>query len=225
QWKEESLEGLQKVCHRINLDGTDSKHIFETISERGNLADEINKIVNEKEIDLVVMGNSGRSEIDAILMGSSALDTIDRVKKCPVMTVPKDVDFEPLKEIAFVTDYQRPFAAELLRPLFFMANRYKSKIRIMHINEEEVLDKYQTKNRSTLTKFLLPFEHTFHWMPLFKSKATAINLFLEEHEVDLLVMVNNEHSFFERMTREPIIKRVVFNNTIPFLVLPHNTSN
>lgn len=221
QWKDESLEGLQGAGHRITLDETDPTYIFETISKRGHLPDEISKTVDEKEIDLIVMGNRGRSEIDAIFMGSNALDTIDKIKQCPVLTFPKEIDFEPPKNIAFVTDYRRSYDAGLLQPLLFIAERHKSKIRVMHINEEEVLDKYQMMNRSILMEYLLPFKHTFHWMPLFKSKATVIDLFLEELEIDLLAMVNYEHSFLERMTREPVIKRMGFNNTIPFLVIPY----
>lgn len=91
----------------------------------------------------------------------------------------------------------------------------------MHINEEENLNKYQTINRNILAQYLSPLAHTFHWMPLFKSKATVIDLFLKELEIDLLAMVNYEHSFLERMTREPIIKRVAFDNTVPFLVIPY----
>lgn len=221
QWKDESLEGLQRTCNRIKLDETDPTHIFNIISKKGNLPEEISKIVNQKEIDLVAMGNSGRSEIDAIFMGSNALDTIDKIKECPVLTVPKKIDFKPPKDIAFVTDYRRPYDAGLLEPLRFMARRYRPRIHVMHINEEEVLDKYQTMNRSILMDYLLSFDHNFHWMPLFKSKANSINVFLEELEIDFLVMVNYKHSFLERMTREPVIKRVGFNNTIPFMVIPY----
>lgn len=221
QQKDESREGLRSVCHRIRFDEKNPKHTFKTISKRGDLGDEILKIINKEKIDLVVMGNSGRSEIEAIFMGSNALDVLSKIKQCPVLTIPKEVEFKPLKKIAFVTDYGKTYDAGLLRPLLFMAERYTSKIAVLHINEEEVLDKYQMMNKSILMDYLLPFEHRFHWMPLFKSKATAINIFLEELEIDMLAMVNYEHSFLERMTREPVIKRVGFDNNIPFLVIPY----
>lgn len=220
QLKEESNEGLKSVFHRIQLDKVGSKHTFKMISEQGALVDAIVKIVEKKDIDLVVMGNSGRSEIEAIFMGSNALDTIGHVKKCPILTIPKEIDFEPPKDIAFVTDYGRAYDDGLLQPLLLMAKQYDSRIRVMHINEAEVLDKYQFMNRSVLLDYLLPFEHTFHWMPLFKSKATAINTFLQEFAIDMLVMVNYEHSILERMTREPVIKRVAFDLNIPFLIIP-----
>jgi len=218
--EDESSEGLQQVAHRIRTDDDDTNHTFKTFSKRGNLLDIVSKIVKKEAIDLIVMGNRGRSEIEAIFMGSNALDLTTKIKQCPILTIPKEIDFIPPKEIAFVTDYQRPYDAGLLQPLLFMAERNKSRICVMHINEEEVLNEYQIMNKSILMEYLMPHEHSFHWMPLFKSKATAINIFLEELEIDMLAMVNYEHSFLERMTREPVIKRVGFDNNIPFLVIP-----
>lgn len=217
----ESSAALKSVCHRIRLDDVDKKHTFKTLSKRGALVDEISNILVQKEIDLVVIGNKGQSEIEAIFMGSSALDIITKIKQCPTLVIPKEIDFKPLKKIAFVTDYKRNYDAGLLRPLIFMAECYQSKIHIMHVNEEEKLDKYQTANKTLLMKYLSPFSYIFHWMPLFKSKTTAINVFLDELPIDIMVMVNYEHSFLERITREPVIKRVGFNNTIPILVIPY----
>ncbi|WP_273568515.1 universal stress protein [Maribacter halichondriae] len=220
QLKDESNEGLQRVLHRIKLDEADPKHTFKTISEHGELIAAVSNVVNTEKIDLVVIGNSGRSEIEAIFMGSNALDVIGAIEQCPVLTIPKEVDFKPPKEIAFVTDYQRPYDAGLLQPLLLMAKQYKSKICLMHINEEEVLDRDQEMNRSILLKYLLPFEYTMHWMPLFKNKANSIHTFLNELDIKMLAMVNYEHSFLERITREPVIKRVAFDLDIPFLIIP-----
>ncbi len=220
QLSDESHEGLKNVAHRIKLDTTDPQHVFKTISKYGDLTHTISEIATKREIDLVVMGNTGCSEIEAIFLGSNVLNAISTVKNCPILTIPKQIDFIPPKQIAFVTDFHRPYDAGLLQPLFFLAKQYGSKICVMHINEEEVLDKYQTMNRSILVDYLLPFENTFHWMPLFKNKANSIIIFLKELEIDMLAMVNYEHSIFERATREPVIKRVAFDLDIPFLVIP-----
>lgn len=219
--EEESLEGLKHVCHRIRLDENDPLHHFKSISKRGNLVDIVSKMVDKEEVDLIVMGNSGRSEIEAIFMGSNALDLSTKIKKCPVLTIPKEIDFKSIKEIAFVTDHKNYYDAGLLQPLLFIAKKFKSKIRITHINEAETLTDTQHINQGVLLEYLSDFKYSLNWMPLFKSKATAINSFLEEMQIDMLVMVNYEHSFLERMTREPVIKRVGFDNNIPFLVIPY----
>lgn len=221
QLEDESMEGLNAVFHKIHLDRPKSEHSFEIISKKGKLAEVMAIIIEEKEIDLVVMGNSGCSEIKAIFMGSNVLKAIAKIKKCPILTIPKEIDFKPIKEIAFVTDYKSTYNAKLLDILQFIAKHFKSKIRIMHINEEESLNKIQQSNRNILLEYLSDFDYTLNWMPLFKSKATAIESFLEELNIDLLAMVNYEHSFLERIGREPVIKRMAFDLDIPFLVIPY----
>ena len=221
QLKDESHEGLKNTVHRVKLDQTDSQHIFKPISEQGELVDAVTKIVDKEKIDLVVMGNSGCSEIEAIFLGSNALDIIGAIEQCPVLTIPKEIDFKPPKEIAFVTDYQHTYDEGLLQPLFFMAKQNKSKICVMHINEEEVLSKLQERNKSILLQYLLPFEYTLHWIPLFKNKANSIHTFLDELDIKMLAMVNYEHSFLEQMIREPVVKRMAFDLDIPFLVIPY----
>lgn len=220
QIEDESKEGLNEQLHRINLDCNDSKHNFETISIEGQFAQALRSTLNEHVFDLVVMGNKGQSEIEAIFMGSNALDAVGIVKACTLMTIPKELEFKPPKNIAFVTDYKRPYDAGLLDPILFTAKQYRSIVRIVHINEEEVLSEEQERNRSVLLKYLLPFQNSVHWMPKFRSKATAIHAFLEEMQIDLLAMVNYRHSFLESIAREPVIKRMAFNLDIPFLIIP-----
>jgi nucleotide-binding universal stress UspA family protein len=220
QLKVESLDGLQHFVHRIKLDFPKTKHAFTTISHHGALIPILIKEVEARHIDLVVMGNSGISEVEAIFLGSNALDTISSIQLCPVLTIPKEHDFKPPKEIAFVTDYHHSYDAELLQPLLFIAKQYRSKISLMHIHEEEVLDETQEKNKSILLKYLLPFEYKIYWMPLFKTKANSIHTFLDELEIDMLTMVNYEHSFLKKVSREPVVKRMAFDLDIPFLIIP-----
>ncbi|MFK5971816.1 MAG: universal stress protein [Flavobacteriaceae bacterium] len=220
QLVEESEDGLQNVCHRITLDQPDKQHVYKTISKKGYLSDVIYEIVDSKHIDLVIMGNSGRSEVEAIFLGSSVLDTIGKIKQCPVLTIPKETNFTSPKEIAFVTDFGRNFDAGLLEPLLYIVKQYKSKICVMHINEKEVLDREQEMNRSVLLEYLSHLDYSLHWMPLFKNKTTTIHTFLDELGINMLAMVNYPHSFLERITREPVIKRVAFDLDIPFLIMP-----
>ena len=221
QLADESHEGLQQAYHKIRLDEPDPQHRIETISKKGDLVAIIAKTIKEKEIDLVVMGNSGCSEIEAIFLGSNVLKAIVEIKKCSILTIPKEIDFKPPKEIAFVTDFRSNYEAEQIALLLFMAKQFDSKIRIMHINENEVLSETQHSNRAVLLGHLSDFKYSLNWIPLFKSKTTAIHGFLKEMNIDMLVMVNYKHSFLESLGREPVIKRVAFDLDIPFLIIPY----
>ncbi|WP_291866446.1 universal stress protein [Maribacter sp.] len=221
QLEEDSIVGLRKTYHRIKLDHDNPKHTFNTISKRGDFVKVVSKIIQDKNIDLVVMGNHGCSELKAIFLGSNTLNVIEGVQECPILTVPKEIDFSIPKDIAFVTDYRRSFNAEVIKPLISLAKFNSSKICVMHISNEEELTKEQEANKNTLEEYLKPLRHSMHWMPNFSTKAGAIKIFLDELKIDMLAMVNYNHTFIENVTHEPVIKRVAYDLDIPFLVIPN----
>ncbi|WP_298504452.1 universal stress protein [uncultured Maribacter sp.] len=220
QLEEDSIVGLKNTCHRIKLDYNNPEHKLKTISKKGDLVKSVCTVIDEENIDLVVMGNHGCSELKAIFLGSNTLRVVENVKNCPILIVPKEIEFSIPKEIAFVTDYRRPFNAEVLKPLLTLAQYNSSRICVMHVNNEGKLTKEQQANKNFLEAFLKPLKHSSHWMPNFSTKADVIKLFLEELGIDMLAMVQYSHTFFENVTHEPVIKKVAYNLDIPFLVIP-----
>lgn len=93
-------------------------------------------------------------------------------------------------------------------------------IRVMHINEEEILDKEQECNKRLLELCFKDVDHSFHWMQNFADKAQVIDNFLEKLAIDMFAMVHHKRSFIEKFIREPIIKDVSLYSNIPFLILP-----
>ncbi|NNK17602.1 MAG: universal stress protein [Maribacter sp.] len=220
QLKDESNEELNHTFHRINLDNKCPKHNYKLISKKMDLIEAISQAIDDYKIDLVVMGNKGKTSALGVFMGSSTTKTMASVKKCPILAIPMNAEFRVPYEIAFATSYKRHYDAEVLDPLRYMANCCGSAIRIVHINEEEHLDKVQESNLKTLRAYLDPIENSVHWMPNFTSKTQAIQVFLEELGIGMLAMVNYEHSFFGNLLHEPIIKKLAFNIDIPILVIP-----
>ena len=57
-------------------------------------------------------------------------------------------------------------------------------------------------------------------MPNYSKKSTEINDFSSELDINMLAMVNYEHSFIEKLIKEPVIKKIGYHPPIPFLVIP-----
>ncbi len=220
QLEEEAREGLDKEFHRINLDAPNDKHIRKTIFRKGHLQDIVTEIVDDREIDLIVMGNTGKTEAIPIFMGSNVIKVVKSMPKCPVLAVPREKECEIPFEIAFATDYNRNYDAQLMDPLSFMANTCKAAIRIIHINQEGRLSNSQKANLNILREYLRDLRHTVHWMPDFSSKTEVINTFLEELGIGMICMVYYRHGFLGNLMRERVIKRLSFEVKIPFLIIP-----
>ncbi|MEH6778749.1 universal stress protein [Maribacter arcticus] len=216
----ESEEKLTKTKHKIVLDNDNSKHQFQTISEKGILSKIMTKTIDKLHIDLVVMGNKGITEAADIFFGSNTIQVANIINKCPILAIPGEMDFKEPKEIAFVTDFKKGCAKKSIEPLLFITSLFKAKIRVLHITEEEILNTEQESNRKLLDICLKDVDHTFHWRQLSNDKAKVIQVFLEKLNVDLYSMVNQKHNLFEKLTREPVIKDVSMYSETPFLILP-----
>lgn len=196
------------------------KHEFEVVLNIGDLDDAVETAIEKYEIDLVIMGTKGATGAKEIFFGSNTTKIIKKIKSCPLLMIPDHYEYVIPKQIAFPTDYNRNCDAKELHFLKNLADLHDSKIRIVHINEKERLSEIQENNYTVLRQYLKNYQNSFHWIPDYTSKAQGITNFIEELEIDILVMINYSHSFIERITREPVIKKIGFHPTIPFLVIP-----
>ncbi|WP_420601125.1 universal stress protein [Flagellimonas sp.] len=217
---DESKEGLTQTVHRINLDTENPKHTFRAISKKGEMLECIGLCAFDLDIDLVVMGNKGKMGVKEILMGSNTIRAIGRIKKCPILMVPKEMEFVEPKQITFVTCYKRNFSHNVLDPLLYIARMHQSSVQIMHIDEDKKLDKNQKNNKVILEKELSEIEYSTHWRPYYTEKTKVINDFVKDLGTNLLVMVNYEHNLLEKIIREPVIMEIASYLNIPFLVIP-----
>lgn len=219
-WKEEATTLLERFVNRIKKQGENKKHTYRLLAERKDLIQVIISLVDELNIDLIVMGNKGKKSSIPIFLGKTATQTLQLVNKCAILTIPKNVLYTDPKQIAFVTDLKKSFTAKDVEPLIQIALLNCTPIQIVHIDEKEQMNKSQQSNLDELLSFLKPIETTVHHVPDFVSKAKIIEIFIKETSIDMLVMVNNEHGFLEKMLREPIIEKMVLNVDVPFLVIP-----
>ncbi len=87
-------------------------------------------------------------------------------------------------------------------------------------NKAVELTELQEFNRSMLQKFIGDVEYYFHTVTQSNSISKALEAFTQELDIHLLAMLNFQHGYLEKMTREPIVKRVAFHTQVPLLVIP-----
>ncbi len=216
-----SKKGLQHVIDHVSKEYNNPRHSFKTKSSFSFLVDEIKEIVEEESIDLIVTGTKGASGLEEVFMGSNTVRIIKSVKICPVLAVPQNFKFETPSEIAFATDFNRFYTKSELQPLVEMAITFNATIRIVNVQYKiKALTELQQFNLSMLRKYLSTVEHYVHTVSELNSISSSLEVFTQELDIHLLAMLNYQHSYMEKMTREPVVKRLAFHTQIPLLVLP-----
>ena len=216
----ESKEKLTHTKHKIVLDNENPLHVYKTISQKGDLINILTQKIEELNIHLLTMGNKGLTEATDVFFGSNTIIVADHLKKCPLLAIPGEMDFHPIKEIAFVTDLKKDCGQKTIDQLLYIASLSNAAIRVVHVQEQHILNKTQEENRKKLEGSLSKVDHSFQWIRNFDDKAKVIDVFLEKLKVDMYAMVHQKRNLFEKLTREPVVKDVSMYSDIPFLILP-----
>ena len=216
--EEASKNGLETIMQRIKKELKNPKHTVSKISSFNTLTAAIDEICNTHKIDVIVMGTKGATGAAEILFGSNTVHTIKNAKR-PLLAIPNDYPFEAPKEILFPSDYAIDFQKEHVQPIIDIAAMYQSRINIMNASYGYELSESQQHNKEKLEVFLQKNTHIFHSVSN-QTVEDAIAKFQSKARINLLVMINNKHSFFENLFFKSTINHIGFHLKIPFLVIP-----
>ncbi|TLF47081.1 universal stress protein [Maribacter aurantiacus] len=219
--EKESIENLKKTFHKIHLDDKNELHEFKMLSKQGFLGEVIYETIGNFCIDIVFMGNKGTTGAKEIFMGSNTVQTIRDLRKCPLMAVPKEVEFKLPKKIAFISDLKKGCNLKTIKPLLHLVKMLDASVHIVHIIEEEFLSSLQASNKKLLQISFNDFNPSFTSIFEFADKAQIIDSFVKNSEVDIFSMVHTKKSLIERLLKKPVLLDLSIYSTVPFLMLPH----
>ena len=212
------IEHLKGVEKRIEETFPTTSHKFYLQQEHGFFIDGIRKTVVNKHIDFIVMGTKGATGLKEAIVGTRTSEVITRVK-CPVLVVPEKAEYEPPKELAFPTDFNNYYKNKVLLTLAEIVEINQSAIRVLHVTKKEhPLTSPQKKNKNYLEDFLQGRIHSFHFLTS-RNIENALQTFIKENNVNMIVMVAKNLNFVQRILFEPTVTKISYHTEIPFLVL------
>ncbi|RYM34030.1 universal stress protein [Brumimicrobium glaciale] len=216
--KNASKNGLEKISQRFEKELSNPKHKIKSVSSFGTLTGAMEDLDKEHGMDLIVMGTKGATGAMKVLFGSNTVDVLNN-SKCPVLAIPDEFKFEVPREILFPSDYSIAFDEKHVKPILEIAKEYQSTIHSLHVYNERRLSEEQLDNRNLLEEILEDIAFEIHNVEDQKIPE-AVEKFQSENNIDLLVMINNKHTFFENLFFKNKINEIGFQLAIPFLVIP-----
>ncbi len=217
---ENSKLQLDKTMEYLLENHSRSNHKFESVSISNDIEHAINQMVVDRDIDLIVMGTKGATGAKEVFMGSNTVKVIKKVRMCPIIAVPHDYDFKTLKSVVFPTDFTHPYSKSELKPLTDIVSLWNAEIFILQVAQEYELHDDQKRNSKQLANRLQDVKHSFHKVEMWNNVAEATNKFAGENDMNLIALIHYPHTFMEKLTREPVIRKIGFHAKVPLMVLP-----
>ncbi|TGV04334.1 universal stress protein [Flavivirga rizhaonensis] len=208
---------LQNIKKAIINTSPNPRHTFNTISANNLLLDEADIIVNEQNIDIIVMGTKGKTNDKKLTFGSNTLQVLKYVQ-CPVLAIPENYKYTQPKHILFPTNYMIPYKRRELKLLCEIAAPYRAKIDMLYISKSIKLSRRQQENKDFIKNELCKNTINFK-IESSNHLINSIYKHIKEKHIDMLVMVNTKHSFFENILFQSPLDELSLNLDIPLLSL------
>lgn len=212
-----SKTSLERTLKTIKTISPNPKHTYNIISANNMLIDEMDAIVDDKNIDVIIMGTKGKTNDKKITFGSHTLQVIKYVQ-CPVLAIPENYKYTQPKHILFPTNYLIPYKRRELKLLCEMASTYRAVVDVLYISVSDKLSLRQKDNQKFIKEELHKTTLNFK-IANSKHIINSIYQHIKENDINMLVMVNTRHSFLENMIYQSTIDEFGLNLDIPFLAL------
>lgn len=212
-----SVAGLERTRAEMMKISGNPEHKFEIVSAFNVLSHEINDLTDNKKIDLVVMGTKGATGAREVFIGSNTVYVL-RKAVAPVLVIPKNASFSPLKNILFPTDYLSKYEESELRQILEMAVPEDAMITVLHIKETVELSEIQRINKSHMADLLKNTRHKFVELEHALMPFGVLD-YLKKEPFDLIAMMYKKHPLLERIFERQNVDHLGYHVEIPFLAV------
>jgi len=216
-----SKKQLNDLLEKTQKTFSNKNHTYFGVHEHGFFLESIKKNLEEKKIDLIIMGTKGVTGMRKHIIGSNAGDVITKVK-CNTLIIPKGVAFAIPQEVAFPTDYNIFYSHKILEAVTEMLGLCNGSLRVMNVSKiERQLTRAQEKNKEYLLDYLketFPKKNSFHTITN-KNVNAAIQCFVESRDVDMIIMVAKNLNFLQQVLFDSLVEKISFHTTVPFFVI------
>lgn len=210
---------LRHILKRISNQFPKHKnHKFFAHTDYNFFIDSIQKFVNEKNIDCIVMGTKGATGLNQYIIGSSTNEVITRVH-CITLAIPENARFTKLNEIAFPTDFLMHYNTHILQFIKGIVKQYKASLKILHIGKRESeLTEEQIKNKELLEDYFKRSKHKVYFLTN-KNIEEGIQCFVESRQISMLILVAKNLNYFQQLFFHSKVEQLSYHLEIPFFVL------
>lgn len=193
---------------------------IEIVLEGGSsLVDSLDRYVRHHGIDLVLMGITGATRLEQIFMGSNTLNLVDK-GICPVMIIPPDATYHPIRNIALASDLKDVETTTPVAPIKGVLKIFNASLHVVNVDSEhyvDITDEYKAE-RAKLEKMFAGYNPEFYFIRQYDFQE-AISQFSIDRAIDAIIIVPKRNSFLSGLFKTSHTKKLAYHSHIPIVAI------
>jgi nucleotide-binding universal stress UspA family protein len=211
---------LEKEKHRLS---GDTPFAIDTLLKKGPVVRAVLAAATETHADLIVVGMTGTEKDIRRSFGSAATNLAQKTP-VPLLVIPEEAKYTPPIAIAIAEDVVRDKANETPEPVRELLVKFHAKlfvIRVFNKQSGEVIEiLHEADNGHRTVGAFSPL----YKIPANKHVAQTLENFIGMNPISILVMQPQSRTLLERWFLRSNTKEMIFETSIPLLILPPHAS-
>lgn len=171
---------------------------------------------DEDDIAMVVIGTTGSDNMMEKMFGSVS-STVAQRSHCPVILVPKGIEFKEYENVLYASNYESA-DENLLDLIVDFGSVFNATMHFVHVEEN---DNYETIEDTIFYKLFENGDPSFLFNIVNiknRSVLSGLNQYADENNVDLIVLVNRQRNYLENIFQLSLTKRMAKASKLPVMV-------
>jgi nucleotide-binding universal stress UspA family protein len=189
------------------------------IEEGSSLVETLDRYVRHQGVNMIVMGITGASRLEQLFIGSNTLDMVD-AGVCPVMIIPPDAQYHPIKNVLFASDFKDVETTVPAVPVKSVLDLFRASLHIVNVDSEhyvDITDEYKAQ-RVKLEAILGNYQPEFYFIRQYDF-LDAVSQFTQDKNIDVIVTVPKGHSFLSGLFKTSHTKKLAYHSHVPIIAI------
>jgi nucleotide-binding universal stress UspA family protein len=202
---------------KTELQSSSIAKIESRVEEGGDIIDNIERLARHLGAQLIVMGITGKSRLEKVFLGSNTLKMVER-NICPVLVIPPSAQYSKIKNVTLLSDFKDVSSSIPVIPIKNVLQLFRPALHIINVNSDHYvsLTTEFMGERSRLLEMFGELNPEFYFIGTMDLHET-VQTFVADKQIDMIITVPRNHSFFGSMFKTSNTKRLVYESAIPIL--------
>ncbi len=185
----------------------------------GNTVDVLVDLSEQEDIDLIIMGSSGLEDLLAKIVGTES-HKVSNKAHCPVILVPRDVKWHPIKQIMYASNYDS-LKESSVKEIISFAKQTSAEIHFVNVKNYDPL--FEPKQEEINWDKLFGFEvlhQPFHKHTIYGNDTVEeLNNYCNEKNIDIMTFFTKHRNFWQSLMHKSITENSALLAIIPLMVV------
>jgi len=194
------------------------------VQDAGLVTDVVNAQAIRQKADLIIIGAHSNDRLGTWMIGNHSRKLIEAAVR-PLLLVPAGAAYQPIKRIAFGSDFKHPEAdLKALRELVVLAKALDAELVLTHIDQGKDDPAYTSIVKTSLNELMRQLDHGKVSAKVVKSDhiADGLDWLVRHGHIDLLTMVHHRHGFFDQLIHGSRTQQAASRIPVPLLVFKND---